>query len=80
MKLLPVALTLILLPSAGSGRSSAAGFALSQREILIVTQSFSFRGLMFLAEVPATGFVAGQCVSAHQFGKFQEISDSPRPF
>jgi hypothetical protein len=37
MKLLPVAVTLILLPSAGSGRSSAAGIAAARRDILIVT-------------------------------------------
>jgi hypothetical protein len=37
MKLLPVAVTLILLASVGSGRSGAAGIAVARRDILIVT-------------------------------------------
>ena len=49
-------------------------------EIFIVAHGFAIGRLMFLAEMTAARFVTGERVGAHQFGKFEEISDASRPF
>ena len=49
-------------------------------EIFVVAQRFAVRRLMFLAEMAAARFVAGQRVGAHQLGELQEIGDAPGAF
>src|SRR6478752_5699555 len=45
------------------------------REILVITQGFTIRSLMFFAKMTTARFVSRECVSAHQFGELQEISN-----
>ena len=45
--------------------------------MLVVAQGFAVRRLVLLAEVPPAGFIAMQCVAAHQFGQLEEIGYAP---
>ena len=45
-------------------------------EIPVVAQSFTLRCLMFLAEMSAARFIAGERVAAHQFAELEEIGDA----
>ena len=47
--------------------------------MFIVAQCFAIGRLMFLAEMAPARFITSERVGAHQFGKFQEIGDAPRP-
>src|SRR5437016_9093101 len=49
-------------------------------EIVVVTQSFSFRRLMFLAKMGAARFIASKCVETHQLGEFQKIGHATGAF
>src|SRR3954464_11371295 len=43
-------------------------------EIRIIAECLSFGRLIFLTEVTTAGFVAVECINAHQFGEFEEVS------
>ena len=45
-------------------------------EIFVVAQRFAICCLMFLAEMSAARFVAGQRVTTHQFAELEKISDA----
>jgi hypothetical protein len=45
---------------------------------LVVSECFAIGRLMFLAEMAAARFVAGQGVGAHELTEFQKIGDAPR--
>ena len=49
-------------------------------EMFIVAQRFAIGRLMFFAEMATARFVAGECVSAHEFAKFEKIGDASRSF
>ena len=42
-------------------------------KVFIVAPGLAIRGLIFLPEMPAAGFFAGQSVPAQKFGEFEEI-------
>src|SRR5258708_6901430 len=43
------------------------------RKVLIVALALAIGILVFLAKVAAAGFLAGECIAAHQFAELDEI-------
>src|SRR3954469_15932424 len=48
--------------------------------IFIIAQRFSVRSLVFLPKMASAGFVAGECIGAHELGELQKIGDAPGAF
>src|SRR4051794_33171176 len=48
--------------------------------IFIIAQRFSVRSLVLLPKMASAGFVAGECIGAHELGELQKIGDAPGAF
>src|SRR6266480_5198278 len=48
--------------------------------VFVVAECLAIGGLMFLAEMPASRFVALERVRTHQLSKFEKIGDAPGAF
>jgi hypothetical protein len=48
--------------------------------VFVVAECLAIGGLMFLAEMPASRFVALERVHAHQLSEFEKIGDTPGSF
>ena len=46
-------------------------------ELVVVADRFAIRGLMFLAKMSTTRFVAFERVDAHELGEFEKIGHTP---